>query len=542
VHLRGMKQQRDQSAHAATEAQGARRRKAFEASAERFEGITAMLKSSDAAGMTHSALESRLHAEGMDLLRQLLQDHLDLRSEREPRLPSVVGEDGQERTHDRTGRSTKLMSIFGPVEIRRRSYEGRGLSLLSPADAVLNLPAERYSHGLQRHTAVEVSKGSFDAAVETIDTMTGGHVPKRQTEEIARKASKDFDAFYATREGLPPGPEATILVTTFDGKGVVVRPQDLREATRKKAEKARKKEPPVLGKGPSPGEKKQRKRMAAVAAVYTIAPFVRTAEDIIKDLEPVKAIEKQPRPQPENKRVWASLREPPEAVIAEAFEEAHRRDPLNRLRRVALVDGNDDQICLLLAAQELSGTDLTIIVDIIHVAGYLWKAALALHGSGNTQRAAAADWAKERLRRILRGESSDVAAGMRRSATKRRLPRERRKAIDKCAGYLLKYKAFLRYNEYLADGLPIATGVIEGACRHLVKDRMDVPGQWSLDGAEAVLKLRAIRSSGDFNAYWSYHERKEHERNHLALYQGGRVPETQPAPQNRGHLRVVNTG
>ncbi len=155
-------------------------------------------------------------------------------------------------------------------------------------------------------------------------------------------------------------------------------------------------------------------------------------------------------------------------------------------------------------------------MDIIHVTEYLWKAAWCFYGEGNKQ---AEQWVSERLLEILRGKASLVAGGIKRSATRQRITPRNRGPIDKCAGYLLKNKHYLQYHRYLRDGLPIATGVIEGACRHLIKDRMDVTGaRWSLQGAEAILKLRSLRSSGDFEEYWKFHEEQEYERNHLQLY------------------------
>ena len=148
----------------------------------------------------------------------------------------------------------------------------------------------------------------------------------------------------------------------------------------------------------------------------------------------------------------------------------------------------------------------------------------------------------ERLLRILQGYATSVAAGIRRSATKRHL--EDRKAADECAQYILNHKAFMRYNEYLAKGFPIATGVIEGACRHLIKDRMDLTGaRWSLPGAEAVLRIRSLRASGDFDKYWPFHEQQERMRNHDALYANRKVPPTRPRLPTQGtrrnHLRLV---
>ncbi len=143
----------------------------------------------------------------------------------------------------------------------------------------------------------------------------------------------------------------------------------------------------------------------------------------------------------------------------------------------------------------------------------LWKAAFALNGEGSK---AAEKWVTERLLAILQGNSQHVAAGMRRSATLRALSKKDRAAIDKCADYLLKYAPYLHYHQYLALGLPIATGVIEGACRHLIQDRMDITGaRWSLKGAEAVLRLR---SSKDFDQYWHFHLNQEFQRNHANLF------------------------
>jgi len=149
-----------------------------------------------------------------------------------------------------------------------------------------------------------------------------------------------------------------------------------------------------------------------------------------------------------------------------------------------------------------------------------------------------------RLLEILRGHSSRVAGGIRRSATLRGLSLVEREAADKCCGYLLKYGPYLRYDPCLAAGTPIATGVIEGACRHLVKDRMELTGaRWSLAGAEAVLRLRALRTSGDFDEYWQFHEVREYERNHVAQYADGKVPAVKKSGIHgpKPNLRIVKS-
>lgn len=325
------------------------------------------------------------------------------------------------------------------------------------------------------------------------------------------------------------------MVMSVDGKGVVMRMQDLREQTRKAAMKRKHKMRARLSKG----EKKNAKRMATVAAVYTIAPFIRKPEDLVPQNNAIRV--EQPRPRPEQKRVWASLEKLPEEVIEKAFEEADCRDPAHQKHWIALVDGNKHQIRILRRMAKDKGHDLTIIVDIIHVIEYLWDAGRVFYPKASEE---LESWVRVRLLEILRGKAGYVAGGMRRSATRRGIGSTDRKPVDVCANYLLTYIPYLKYNHYLAQGFPIATGVIEGACRHLVKDRMEVTGaRWSLKGAEAVLRLRALRSSRDFDEYWNFHEAQEYERNHRSFYANGIVPPTIKSKSTRkqktAHLKAV---
>jgi hypothetical protein len=292
-----------------------------------------------------------------------------------------------------------------------------------------------------------------------------------------------------------------------------------------------------MGTRLSKGEKKNAKRMATVAAVYTIAPFVRTPEELIGDSSCSRA--GPPRPRPEQKRVWASLQKTPKEVIKELMQEARYRDPSGEKIWVALVDGNKGQLRILKHLAKKNGLDLTIIVDLIHVIEYLWDAARVFHPDPGAQ---LENWVRYRLFEILRGKAGLMAGGMRRSATLRGMSTKAREPVDACARYLSNHTPHLRYDRYLDKGLPVATGVIEGACRHLVKDRMSVTGaRWSLNGAEAVLRLRALRSSHDFDEYWTFHESCEYERNHQTLYAGGIVPSNSPSYSTvkRGNLKVI---
>jgi hypothetical protein len=509
--------------------------KPFANSQRVFDELTARLASADVLRMMHGELERLLERNGRELLLQLLQDHLDLRGPGEA-CAEVVGSGGIVRPYARLG-ERGFKTIFGRAVVSRLGYSAHGEETLFPRDAELNLPPELYSHGVQRRAAEEVTKVSFDQAAAAIASTTGTTVPKRQLEELTARAAKDFDGFYENRsaDSIQQASESgPILVLSTDGKGIVMRPESLREETRKAAAKRDHK----MSKRLSRGEKRNCKRMAQVATVFTIGALVRKPEDIVSDLGPVRDTAVV-RPRPEHKRVWASVAKSPEEVIEQMFEEALRRDTAGDKRWVALVDGNRTQLALIKKLAKRHGVQPTIVLDVIHVLEYLWGAGFAIHGEGNpaTQR-----WVSERFLEILRGNSSDVAAGMRRSATLRAMPDGDRAAVDDCANYLLKYRDYLHYDEYLAAGLPIATGVIEGACRHLIKDRMDITGAcWGLESAEAVLKLRSLRSSGDFEEYWVFHEYAELGRNHLDLYQGAPPPTKLPLKvRQRGHLRIVN--
>ena len=500
---------------------------------EYYDGIINFLNSEENHSMKLSDLEQELEKRGRELMRILLQEHLDKFSHSRCEQP-VCGSDGIDRpnvrSHDR-----KIETVFGTVSTNRTGYGNEGMASLHPLDAQLNLPPERYSLELRRRVAENAAKSSFDETLETIEKTTGAHIPKRQVEELTQRAALDFDSFYETRQYNPADEAATgpILVITTDGKGVVMHEQDLREQTRKAAQKRK----PQMETRLSKGEKKNAKRMATVAAVYTIDTFQRTPQDLLPGNNSRPHKEKSPCP--EQKRVWASLEKSAEEVIESAFSEASHRDPRQEKNWVALVDGENQQLRILGRMAKKQGIDLTIIVDIIHVIEYLWKAGRAFHLQSGPE---LEKWVQHRLLKILEGKAGLMAGGMRRSATIKKLTDKQREPVETCATYLKNKAPYLKYDRYLDLGFPIATGVIEGACRHLVKDRMDITGaKWRLTSAEAVLRLRALRSSKDFDEYWDFHEACEHKRNHQALYQDGEVPPTK-LPQSspiRDHLRVI---
>lgn len=480
---------------------------------EEFDDIIQFLRDPKTREISHADLEAEITSRGRELMLKMFQSHVDSRGHG-PAAKPMCGADGVERTRQRL-HERGLSTVFGEVRIQRYGYGAIGVTSLHPLDAELNLPVEEYSLGVRRMAADSAAQVSFDDTVSVVAERTGKVIGKRQVEELVQRAAVDFDTFYTEKSAGQNGPGSSILVISADGKGVVMRQDDLRESARKAAKDQEHK----LGKRLSRGEKNNRKRMATVAAVYTVAPFERTPDQVARTMAPLHETE-QKRPPVENKRVWASLTKSPEEVLDEAFLEGLRRDPERQKKWVGLVDGNAQQLKLLEKLSQKHGVEVTSVMDIIHVAEYLWDASTVFCDEASRDRER---WVSERLANVLRGHAAQVAAGMRRSATLRKLSEKQRKPADDAARYLLNHKQYMRYDEYLADGFPIATGVIEGACRHLVCDRMDGVARWGLKGAEAVLRMRALRSSGDFDSYWEYHVKQEYQRNHVEQYADGEV-------------------
>jgi hypothetical protein len=482
----------------------------FQQAYEQYDEIVNILSAEESQSWEHGEIERYINERGTELLRRLFQGHLDLRYSQEKYESEVYGGDGEQRPHRRKQTECQLETLYGEVVVRRVGYSTQkpDVSALYPVDGKLNLPPDKYSDELRRQVAQEVSKVSFSETSQTIASTTGGRVGKRQCEELTVKVTQDFEDFYAQRSHQKPESSQDLLVLTTDGKGIVMHEEDLRETNAKAAKTSSKQKKTRL----APGEKRNRKRMATVASVYSTPRYERKPEEIIGDQQ-----DPPPRPEIANKRVWTSVRQDAKSIIASAFEEALQRDPQQQREWVGLVDGEAHQLDTIEKLAKQHGVEVTIVLDFIHVLEYVWKAALCFFDSGSEQ---AETWVDERVLHILQGKASNVAAGIRRSATLQGLSPKARENADKCADYLLKYRPYLRYDHYLSRDYPIATGVIEGACRHLVCDRMDITGaRWRLDRAEVVLQIPALRTSDHFEEYWQFHKTQEFKRNHFRNFQ-----------------------
>ena len=488
----------------------------FERSQAQFAGLVEWVAGEQALGLEHSELEARLAADARELARQVLQDQLDLRARVEQRADGVIGADGTPRRNVERGHERDLQTVLGEVQVTRLAYRAAGSENLYPADARLNLPPVRHSHGIRRLAALEAPRSSFEDGQAAIVRQTGQQIGTRQLRELTLAAAQDVDAFYAQRERtVPDGKD--LLVLSCDAKGVVMRPEALREQTRTQAQSASGKLKTRLSKG----EKQGRKRMAEIVTVYELTPEPRTAAEILPDPDNPPAAAST-RPKAKNKWLQASVTDDARAVIAAMFNEADRRDPDHKLAWVALVDGNNHQIDRIKTEARKRKITIPIVVDFIHVLEYLWSGCWCFFPEGDP---AAERWVSDKARQVLDGRAGIVAAAIRRKATTLGLDANQRKNADRCADYLLAKRPYLDYPTALTTGSPIATGVIEGACRHLVKDRMDITGaRWGLAGAEAILTLRALISNGDFDQYWTFHLAQEHRRVHAARYALGAIP------------------
>lgn len=461
------------------------------------------------AGLTHAEAEDEISERSREVARRVYQGHLDLRAEREPRLAEVVDGDGIGRNRAEYGRCRQLTTLVGEVVVERIAYRRCGHHDLTPADAWLNLPTEHHSHGLRRLAALEATRGSFADATTAITRATGQTIGKRQVEALTVRAAADVDDFYTAHR---PDPVQTRLALgmSADAKGVVMRTEALRAATAKTAPSRK------LATRLSAGEKRGRKRMAEVVAVFDVDPAVRGVDDIL----PAEGYQPRPGPKVSGKWLAASVQREATDMIAWMVDEAHRRDPTHDRDWFAVVDGNAHQIDRITAEAKRYDQPITIIVDVVHVLEYVWAAAWCLYPKADP---AAETWVRALTRRILAGDLDQAIAELTERANA--IGDARRGGLDKAIGYLRNHQPWLDYPTALAKGWSIASGIIEGACRYLVKDRLDITGaRWGLASAEAILKLRAVISNGDFPTYWAWHLEQEHHRVHATRYRDHTIP------------------
>ena len=459
-----------------------------------FEHLLDFVTGEQARTAKADSIERGLFKMLLRLGAQLLQLFFVMRSEICSRQP-VQNPSGQELPYNRDTVRV-YFSIFNKVFIERPYFYKQGVGTQIPLDAELGLGDDSYSDLLREITeflAVYHTYGGKDAGF--LERLFGFSLSTRALQQNVAEDAESVEAYYAQKPPPCPKSEAEILVIQADGKGV---PMVLEEDEVPEAQVR-------LGKGQKHGHKKE----AIVTTIYTITAAPRTPTEVIasffKENQPKKTPKKDAKPQ--NKHIWATL-DGKDVALSRLSIQVALREGGHLLHRIALCDG-----CEALQSRiVLQFKGFILILDFVHANEYLWDVANSLLGETSEQRL---EWVKSRTLQILSGQTEQVIAELRRIAKNKKTKVAQRKQLHKTANYFERNLPYMDYQTYLSNGYPIASGAIEGACRHFVKDRFELSGmRWLQTGAENLLRLRAVAENDDWDAYYTYRR----EQRQLRLY------------------------
>jgi hypothetical protein len=442
--------------------------------------------------------------------REMIVAYIKNQDEEIPR-PKVIEYEGKKLYRLSGRRKRPYVSAFGPTPFRRYVYATRETQRqeVVPLDAKLGMPEGNTSYLLEKWSGVRCVKESYQESRDTLLGIVGFAPSVNCLEDIVARVAEHTEVYLDQQEPVDPTKEEEILVATSDCKGVPMRHVD---APRKKQS-----DDLPRRKRLKKGEKNGQKRMACVGGVYSVAPFHRTAEDVVNEI--LRNKKQEQRPKPQNKRLRAVLTHEVDGKEINAkgvifdwlAKELLQRDPHEHRIVVAVMDGETK----LRDLQELKISRAIGILDIWHVTEYVWKLAHCFHSEGSDEAEAFVD---TYLRKLLQGKVRRVIGGIRQMATKREdLSKPKVEKVEQYLNYFAERCEYMKYDEYLAAGYPIGSGVVEGACRHLVKDRMEQTGmRWRIAGAQAVLSLRALYVNDDWDAFHA--DRIETEQRKLYPY------------------------
>lgn len=464
---------------------------------QHFEHLMAFVTSEQALVATAYQVEKTLFKRLLSLGRLLLGVFFAMRAQASAACPP--SDDCGRRLPLHSHKARRYVSIFGEVIVRRPYFYRRGCIAL-PLDAALSLPEGGYSD-LVRETAEALAVSlSYGQTAALMERFFGLSLSTRSLAQMVKEDAQAVNDYYQHQAPAAPETEAEILVAQADGKGV---PMVSAAASAVR-----------LGKG----QKRTKKKEAVVTGLYTTAPRLRTPEAVLASFFAAEQQPRQPTARPLGKQLWATL----EGKLV-AFErlrrQAQRRDGPHVVTRVALCDGCE-------ALQRHFREHLarfTLVLDFVHVSEYLWKAANALYGEPDPERL---DWVKQQAHLLLSGQRKVLVDLLTRQAEA--LCSTKAKVLRQVAAYYERNADYMHYDVYLARGWPIASGVIEGACRHLVKDRCEGSGmRWTPSGAEQVLALRSIYENGVWEAYHGQRRQQRHARLYKLAFPAEDLPEEQ---------------
>lgn len=488
--------------------------------ATQFVKVLKMVEQAVASGDAVHEVEESVWSGLMETGRQMVIAFIQEQDEALPQ-PETIEYEGRtlQRLPDR--RTRPYVSAFGPTPFERDVYATRETQRqeVVPLDARLGMPEGNTSYLLERWADTRCVKESYGQSRSTLLEILGFAPSVNCLEDIVSRAAEHAEVYFGEQKPVDPTTEEEILVVTSDCKGVPMRKADAPKT--KQGDDA----PEEKGKRLKKGEKRGQKRMACVGGVYSVSPYCRTVDEVLEEI--VGKETQQRRPDPVNKRLRAVLTREvdgeqvngKEVIFDWLTEEVQHRDPQEHRTVVAIMDGE----AKLRDLQEEKLDRAVGILDIWHVTEYLWKLAYCFHTEGSKE---AETFVEDYLRKLLEGKVHRVIGGIRQMATKRKPSKAKRAKIEQYLNYFAERSEYMKYDEYLAAGYPIGSGVVEGACRHLVKDRMEQTGmRWRIEGAQAILSLRAIYLNNDWNDFHAARIRAEQHK----LY-----------PYKRRLLRILN--
>jgi len=413
-------------------------------------------------------------------------------------------EDGTTLKKEKRLLEKNYFSVFGKLAVPRACYRSNCIDGVMPLDAQAGLPERSYSYLLQEWMDVLSIRDSFLEGSVTLGKLLGCGLSASRFEVVGRESAGSYDEFYKNKEAPIPESEGEIHTIGFDGKGVpVIKSEAAKIQSR-------------LGKG----EKRQKTKEAIVGVSYSIDPKVRTPEEVAENLvypenarakreaAKKKGVKSPPQTRAKNPRRIASLKRSKEEVMKEIITDAKKRTPHSKRPLVAVMDGALSLWTLLTSL--LEGMNWVGILDIIHVTEYLWKVGNALYGENTDE---GKKWVYDHLLAIVQGRVGRVIGGLKQVLNKRKLKKSQHKALQDAISYFENHRQWMRYDDYLAAGYPIGSGVVESTCGHTVKSRMEGTGRrWSIKGAESILLLRSVYTSNDWDTYWHAHRKLEQKR------------------------------
>jgi hypothetical protein len=451
-----------------------------------FERLLAMVTGPEATTATLDQMERTVFRLILHLGYQLLLLFVIKRVEQESHAP--IENKAGEVLHYHSQKRVNYFSIFGDLVFERAYFYERGKGGECPLDAVLSLPERKYSDMVMENAELLGVDGAYQKGLETLVRLLMLDLPKLALETGIAEHSQMVKKYYEQKARFPKDEEGPILVAQADGKGVPLVRQEVEKL------KVRRKK----------GDKKTAKKEAIATAVYSIEAYPRTPEEVAKTLfkqgEPPAG-----RPSPCHKQIFATLKGKEKAIHQLAKRVTCRLGKHIR-ERVALTDGSEPLQKQMLA--KLPG--FVLILDIIHAVEYLWKAGTALYGETDPHRT---EWVEAQTLDLLSSRTDLVIQRLEEKAATLTPTSQVAKTLLQVANYFRRNQPYMDYAEYLRRGWPIGTGVIEGTCRHLVKDRCELSGMlWTVDGAEALLALRAVNENDDWDDFHSFRRTQRHKK------------------------------